>query len=59
MAADSGDPPQESYAHLFVDSFGDLDALRETFADDNAVEEDEVDETEEIEPLSEYEEGSP
>eukprot|EP00971_Amphidinium_carterae_P109302 2164202-Amphidinium_carterae.2 len=59
MAADGGDPPQESYAHLFVDSFGDLDALRQTFADDDAVEEDEVDETEEIEPLSEYEERDP
>eukprot|EP00971_Amphidinium_carterae_P154883 3071205-Amphidinium_carterae.2 len=58
MAADGSEPQQESYAHLFTDSFGDLEALEQTIVDQEPAEEnDKPDETEVEEPQSEYEEG--
>eukprot|EP00971_Amphidinium_carterae_P257649 5114401-Amphidinium_carterae.1 len=38
MAADGSEPQHESYAHLFVDSSGDLEALEQTFANQEAAE---------------------
>eukprot|EP00971_Amphidinium_carterae_P080620 1595097-Amphidinium_carterae.1 len=57
MAADSNDALQDSYAHLFVDEFGDLEAFEREFADNDAVEIEQVEKTEAIEPLFEYEVG--
>eukprot|EP00971_Amphidinium_carterae_P248543 4934012-Amphidinium_carterae.2 len=57
MAADGSDPQQESYAHLFVDSFGDLEALERTLADQPPAEEEEIEGTEVDEPLTEHEKG--
>eukprot|EP00971_Amphidinium_carterae_P086951 1720496-Amphidinium_carterae.1 len=55
MAADGSERQQESYAHMFVDSFGDLEALEQTFADQEPAEENErLEGTKVEEPLSEY-----
>eukprot|EP00971_Amphidinium_carterae_P083984 1662168-Amphidinium_carterae.1 len=59
MAADGSEPQHESYAHLFVDSFGDLEAFDQTFANQEAAEEEHnQDEQEEEQPTAEYDEGN-
>eukprot|EP00971_Amphidinium_carterae_P200112 3971388-Amphidinium_carterae.1 len=58
MAADGSEPQQESYAHLFVDSFGDLDAFEQTFANQEAAKEDNQVEQEEEQPTAKYDGGN-
>eukprot|EP00971_Amphidinium_carterae_P020873 411573-Amphidinium_carterae.1 len=59
MAADGSEPQHESYAQLFVDSFGDLEAFAQTFANqETAEEEDNQDEQEEEHPTAEYDGGN-